>query len=81
MNFKNEVLLLKLGSESDSTYIAKLKLYGNGSYLKFGTSYTGKSDSLYYTDEFLNVDETADTAGYDVFLFTLDSRFLLKIEM
>jgi Putative porin len=69
VNLKNDVLLFKSGSESDSTSITKLKVYGIGSYLKFGTRYTGKSDSLYYQNEFLSVDATADTAGYDVFSF------------
>lgn len=69
VNLKNDVLLLKSGSESDSTSITKLNVYGNGSYLKFGTRYTGKSDSLYYQNEFLSVDATSDTAGYDVFSF------------
>lgn len=69
VNFKNEVLLLKSGTESDSSSLVKLKLYGNVSYLKFGTSYTGSSDSLYYQNEFLNAAATSDTAGYDVFSY------------
>lgn len=69
VNFKNQVLLLKFGNENDSTSVVKLILCGNGSFIKFGTRYTGKSDSLYYQNEFLSADATADTAGYDVFSF------------
>ncbi|MFN0187803.1 MAG: putative porin [Bacteroidia bacterium] len=69
VELKNEVLLFKSGSEVDSTTIFKLNLYGNGTYFKFGSLYNGTSDSLYYTNEFLNSTVTRDTAGYHYYSF------------
>jgi hypothetical protein len=69
IEMKNEVLLFQSGSEVDSTTILKLNVYGNGSYFKFGSVYNGLSDSLYYSNEFLNADVTKDTAGYHYYSF------------
>lgn len=69
VELKNEVMLFQIGSEVDSTTILKLNVYGNGSYFKFGSVYNGLSDSLYYSNEFLNADVTKDTAGYHYYSF------------
>ncbi|MBK9638401.1 MAG: hypothetical protein IPO63_11520 [Bacteroidetes bacterium] len=69
VDLKNEVLLFKVGSESDSSTIVKVNVYGNGSYFRFGTLYTGLSDSLYYSHEYLNANVTKDTAGYHYYSF------------
>ena len=80
IELKNEVLLFQRGSEVDSTTILKLNVYGNGSYFKFGSVYNGLSDSLYYSNEFLNVDVTKDTAGYNYYSFHPGISFSMNNE-
>ncbi|MFN5356401.1 MAG: putative porin [Bacteroidota bacterium] len=53
-----------LFSNIDSSLVSGLDLSVNIGLERFGTSYRGSSDSLYYPDEFISKDATFDTSSF-----------------
>ncbi|MBL7923202.1 MAG: hypothetical protein JNL88_03300 [Bacteroidia bacterium] len=59
----NEVVLLNPKSNDSSTSFS-LKLHADGEWFRWGTSYSGTADTVFYEQVLLDTAVTQDTAGY-----------------
>ncbi len=68
ITFNNEFPLFHFNKQ-DTTINSKIKLHADGTWLKWGTTYSGTADTSFYNDVFIDSTTTKDTAGITYYMF------------